>query len=71
MDVEDLRQSLGDVVEVLMDEIEHSTSEQQNNGSLNRLEYRDGAEADRCLGRAIRSNVRVFHVCAPWLVGCI
>ena len=47
-----LTDSFGKVIEILVEQIEHSTSEQQNNNCLCRLEYRDRAEADRCLSKA-------------------
>ena len=47
MKVEDLRQSLGNLIEILVDEVEHSAGEQQDDYSLGCFKGSKGASADR------------------------
>ena len=49
--MEDLGQTLGNVIEILVDEGEHSAPQQQSNYSLCCLQKRDRTEANRCLSR--------------------
>jgi len=60
VNAENLREPLGDVIEIHVHQREHSNPEEQGKDSLRRFEYRDSAEADGVVG--------VRHGC--WLFGC-
>lgn len=60
VNAENLREPLGDVIEILVYQREHSKPEEQDKAPLRRFQYRDSAEADGVLG--------VGHGC--WWFGC-